>query len=405
MIECIGCNQACIGHYHAGVADRLRRQRPHRPGADARRRQRPRGPAPPGRVRRLLVIGAGPAGAAAAIEAARTGDDVTLVEREPELGGQLRLAGLAPAHIELWERYRRSTTARLRAAGVTLTLNTEADAALAAGYDAVVLAAGARPYLPTMPATVLPIVLAWDAIRAPEDVAGPVLVADWGGGWDGLDAAERVAGAGHDVTLACAGLVPGETLHQYQRNLYLGRLDEQSIAILHHHELALEGDAIQLRHVFSGATRPLPETATLVLAQGRAPADELWAELESHPSAVRAGDVLGPAHAGGGGARGHPRHRRTHRDGRRGRAGGLMAKRIGGHLVAESLAALGAEAAFGVPGIHALAIWEGAARRGRAGSISVYGTRTELPPASPPTATPAAAGTRRRCCSPPGPAR
>lgn len=48
--------------------------------------------------------------------------------------------------------------------------------------------------------------------------------------------------------------------------------------------------------------------------------------------------------------------------------------RIGGHVVAESLAALGAEVAFGVPGIHALAIWEGL----REGSIAVYGTRTEL---------------------------
>ena len=48
--------------------------------------------------------------------------------------------------------------------------------------------------------------------------------------------------------------------------------------------------------------------------------------------------------------------------------------RIGGHLVAESLSALGAEVAFGVPGIHALPIWEGL----RHGSIAVYGTRTEL---------------------------
>jgi acetolactate synthase-1/2/3 large subunit len=51
-----------------------------------------------------------------------------------------------------------------------------------------------------------------------------------------------------------------------------------------------------------------------------------------------------------------------------------MARRIGGHLVAESLAALGAEVAFGVPGVHALPIWEGL----RGGSLSVYGTRTEL---------------------------
>jgi 2,4-dienoyl-CoA reductase-like NADH-dependent reductase (Old Yellow Enzyme family) len=294
VIECIGCNQACIGHYHAGApigcAVNARTGRERTLGAGTRHAVSDR----TGAARRLLVIGAGPAGAAAAIEAARAGDEVTLVEREPELGGQLRLAGLAPAHVELWERYRRSTTARLRAAGVTLRLDTEADAAFAAGFDAVVLATGARPYLPAMPVTSLGIVPAWDAIRAPEDVTGPVLVADWGGGWDGLDAAERVAGAGHAVTLACAGLVPGETLHQYQRNLYLGRLDEQGIVMLHHHELALEGDAIELRHVFSGATRPLPEIATLVLAQGRVPADDLWEALESHPSAVRAGDVLGP---------------------------------------------------------------------------------------------------------------
>ncbi|HEX3979067.1 MAG TPA: FAD-dependent oxidoreductase [Solirubrobacteraceae bacterium] len=294
VIECIGCNQACIGHYHAGVpigcAVNARTGRELTLGATNHHTI----PHASGRARRLLVIGAGPAGAAAAIEAARAGDKVTLVEREAEIGGQLRLAGLAPAHTELWERYLRSTTARLRAAEVTLRLDTEADAELAGGYDAVVLATGARPYLPTVPATDLEIVPAWDAIRSPQDVAGPVLVADWGGGWDGLDAAERLAGAGREVTLACAGVVPGETLHQYQRNLYLGRLDEQHITILHHSELALDTDALALRHVFSGARRPLPDTATLVLAQGRAPADELWAALESHPSAARVGDVLGP---------------------------------------------------------------------------------------------------------------
>ncbi len=288
VIECIGCNQACIGHYHAGV--------PIGCAVNARTgRERAWGAAVPGRAaRRVLVLGAGPAGAAAAIEAAQAGDDVTLVERESQIGGQLRLAGLAPAHVEVWERYLRSTRARLHAAGVALQLDTQADAELAAGYDAVVLATGARPYLPTVPATDLPIVPAWDAIRDPEAAAGPVLVADWGGGWDGLDAAERLAGAGRKVTLACAGLVPGETLHQYQRNLYLSRLDERGIAILHHHELALDGAAPELRHVFSGARKALPDVATLVLAQGRVPADELWTQLESHPAATRVGDVLGP---------------------------------------------------------------------------------------------------------------
>ena len=48
--------------------------------------------------------------------------------------------------------------------------------------------------------------------------------------------------------------------------------------------------------------------------------------------------------------------------------------RIGGHVVAESLEALGAEVAFGLPGIHALAIWEGL----RTSDIRYVGMRTEL---------------------------
>jgi NADPH-dependent 2,4-dienoyl-CoA reductase/sulfur reductase-like enzyme len=299
VIDCVGCNQSCIGHYHAGVpigcAVNARTGRERRLGARA---PSPAGldtgaPTPAGR--RVLVIGAGPAGAAAALEAAAAGERVTLVERGPDVGGQLRLAGLAPAHTELWERYRRSTLRRLHAAGVDLQLEVDGADVLSDDFDLVVLATGARPYVPPQALRPGGVVQAWDAIRDPESVAGPALVADWGGGWDGLDAAERLRMAGRDVHLACAATVPGETLHQYQRNLYLRRLDDAGVRILHHHELALDGDRTALRHVFSERVTPLPdETATLVLAQGRVPEDDLWRQLESDPRAVRAGDVLGP---------------------------------------------------------------------------------------------------------------
>jgi hypothetical protein len=48
-----------------------------------------------------------------------------------------------------------------------------------------------------------------------------------------------------------------------------------------------------LRHVFSGRLEPLGDVATLVLAQGRAPRDELWGGLEGRPGVVRVGDALG----------------------------------------------------------------------------------------------------------------
>jgi 2,4-dienoyl-CoA reductase-like NADH-dependent reductase (Old Yellow Enzyme family) len=289
VITCVGCNQACIGHYHAGV--------PIGCAVNPRtgRELRILSAKPRTRGRRVLVIGAGPAGAAAALEAATAADAVTLVEREPELGGQLRLAGHAPAHRELWDLYRRSTVHRLQAAGVAVEHRGDADAGLAADFDVVVLATGARPYEPPLPQDPRFLVRqAWEAIQDPDQVRGPALIADWGGGWDGLDAAERLALAGVEITLACAAPMPGETLHQYQRNLYLARLDELGVTILHHMSLSSNPGKLALAHVFSQRPQALPAIATLVLAQGRVPVDELWSELEGHPGAIRAGDVLGP---------------------------------------------------------------------------------------------------------------
>jgi NADPH-dependent 2,4-dienoyl-CoA reductase/sulfur reductase-like enzyme len=220
---------------------------------------------------------------------------VTLAERAQEIGGQLRLGGDAPAHRETWERYLRSTRRRLEASGVELQLGREIGAGDLDGYDRVVLATGARPYAPalTVPDRVR-VVQAWEAIADPSAISGPVLVADWGGEWAGLDAAELLAEAGAEVTLACAGTHPGETLHQYQRNLYLARLDVLGVPILHHTELVDEDGEAVLRHVFSLRTQPLPQVATLVLALGRVPADDLWSVLEGRPGAARAGDVLSP---------------------------------------------------------------------------------------------------------------
>jgi 2,4-dienoyl-CoA reductase-like NADH-dependent reductase (Old Yellow Enzyme family) len=288
---CIGCNQACIGHYHAGlpiacvVNPRTGRER-HLPPVAARS------------GRRVLVIGAGPGGIAAAVEGARARDRVTLVDATSQIGGQLALAGKAPAHAEMWARFRASAERDLQRAGVELRLGTPADPGAAGNYDRVILATGAEPYVPPMPDVHgMRIVQAWDAIGRPQTIEGTALVADWGGEWAGLDAAEVLVANGVTVTLACAATMPGETLHQYQRNAYLDRLDTAGVLIRHHSELVFDGDVAVLRNVFSGRSQPLGRFDTLVLAQGRRPRDELWTALEDHPDAVRVGDVLGPRSA------------------------------------------------------------------------------------------------------------
>lgn len=64
----------------------------------------------------------------------------------------------------------------------------------------------------------------------------------------------------------------------------------------------------------------------------------------------------------------------TARAGARSAAASHPSARTGGHLVAESLGVLGAEAVFGVPGIHSLAVWEAL----RTSRLRAYGARTEL---------------------------
>ena len=92
---CIGCNQGCIGHYHAGIPIACT-VNPWT-GYEA---TLPR-PRPAAAAETVVVVGAGPAGCAAAAAAAACGHRVTVLERGREPGGQMRLALGAPGHEEI----------------------------------------------------------------------------------------------------------------------------------------------------------------------------------------------------------------------------------------------------------------------------------------------------------------
>ena len=275
-ILCTGCNQGCIGHYHLGLPISCL-QNP-RTGREAHVAE-----PEPQTGSRVLVIGGGPAGMAAAVAAATAGAAVTLVEASSSLGGQFALAGRCPGHRETAARYQADWSRRLAAAGVAIRLETPlaADSPLAAEADRVIVATGARAHRPALSAQPgVAVVDAWDAIGAPERVTGPVLVADWGGGWTGLDAAETLAESGARVWLAVAAPLVGETVHQYQRVFYLARLERLGVTILHHRELIAADEGLVLRSLWTHATEPFPAgVRTLVTALGREPADELVREL------------------------------------------------------------------------------------------------------------------------------
>jgi pyruvate/2-oxoglutarate dehydrogenase complex dihydrolipoamide dehydrogenase (E3) component len=236
------------------------------------------------------VVGGGPAGIAAAVEAGLAGHEVVLVERRARLGGQIALAGASPGNAELARSFLDNARRQLADARVDVRLG-------AAGLDglepdAVVVATGARPYHdPRLELHGLEVVHAWDVLSG-HVPSGRVVVADWGGDPGGLDAAELIAVAGGQVVLAVASVAIGEGIHQYRRNLYLQRLYRSGVAVAHHLELARAADrTATFRNVFAPELEMTFAADALVLALGRVPE-----EMPTMPGVrvERAGDCLSP---------------------------------------------------------------------------------------------------------------
>ena len=154
----------------------------------------------PERVRKVAVIGGGPAGMEAAVVAAKRGHDVTLYERSDRLGGQLIHADYSPFKWPLRD-FKDYLVRRVHAAGVRLLLNTEATPELLReqGYDAVLLASGAEQVLPDIPGADAPEV--WkplDVYGREAELGRRVVVI--GGSETGMETALYLAHAGHEVT-------------------------------------------------------------------------------------------------------------------------------------------------------------------------------------------------------------
>lgn len=187
---CIACNQACLDHvFEQKVASCLVNPRA---GHETELRIEPA--ATP---RRIAVVGAGPAGLAAATTAAERGHDVTLFDSAPEIGGQFNMAKRIPGKEEFHEtlRYFRR---RIELTGVTLRLETRVSADDLAGYyDEVILATGVTPRDPGIEGQDHPSVLSYiDVLLHRKPVGERVAVV--GAGGIGFDVSEFLVHGDHD---------------------------------------------------------------------------------------------------------------------------------------------------------------------------------------------------------------
>ena len=186
---CIGCNQACLDHIFSGKMTSCLVN----PRACF---ETELNLVPTTNVKKLAVIGAGPAGLAFATSAAERGHEVTLFDAADEVGGQFNVAKQVPGKEEFYETIRYFSR-RIQQTGVNLQLNTKVDVAQLndGDYDEVVLATGISPRVPPIPGIESDKVLGYlDVLTAKKPVGKKVAVI--GAGGIGFDVSEYLSHEG-----------------------------------------------------------------------------------------------------------------------------------------------------------------------------------------------------------------
>ncbi len=151
--------------------------------------------------RKLLVIGGGPGGMAAAKYAAQVGHSVELWEKADRLGGNMNAAGGPDFKFDV-RRFSMNLQKQLYKSGAVVRLSKEADADSVKEYapDAVIVAAGAKPIKPSIPGIDSSKVIdALDLLSNRLPTGEKVYVL--GGGEVGCEAAAYLDSLGKDVTI------------------------------------------------------------------------------------------------------------------------------------------------------------------------------------------------------------
>lgn len=236
--------------------------------------------------RKVVVIGAGPAGLEAARVAALRGHEVVVFEAQSEPGGQIRLTAQNPRRREMigiidWRM------AQCAARDVAFHFNTwaQAEDVTALSPDVVIVATGGLPNLELFEtgAEAAHVVSAWDLISGDVKPAERVLIYDESGDHPGLMAAEVAALAGSKVEVMTPDRVFAPDIMAMNLVPYMRALQDKDVTFTVTRRLlgvARQGNVLTatIGTDYSNHTSE-PQYDQVVVNYGTLPLDELYHAL------------------------------------------------------------------------------------------------------------------------------
>ena len=294
--HCIACNQGCIGRMGIGYTIGCIQN----PAAGNEAELGTGTLTPCDTPKKVVVVGAGPAGLEAARTLALRRHQVTVFERQEEVGGQNLIAAKAAGRQEI-QGITRWLVSQVNKLPIQWHLATEAtpELVLAEAPNAVIVATGSRPKDNPFPGSyAAPQVVNTQQILNGEVEAGErVLFIDMNGHHQGTGTAEWLADRGKKVHVLTPALFQGSALGPLQ-DLFLTRqrLAEKGVTCTPDIAvLEINGTTVKGLNVYSNEMFEFEGYDTVVLAAGNVAEDSLYFQLKDRIEVLyRIGDCVAP---------------------------------------------------------------------------------------------------------------
>lgn len=246
------------------------------------------------RKAKILIVGAGPAGCAAAVFAARCGHSVEIVEKDAKIGGAL-LAASAPVFKSEMRRLIRYYETQLRKSeNITLKLNNYADKAyiLSSEADYIIFANGGKEVtLNNQLFGNLTKALACDVLSGKICPEGPVVII--GGGYAGCETAVFLAEKKLEVSLIEQYTILNSQASRQTESMMRKMIADSTITIYEDGQFVSANNDKALLMQKDGSSKEI-NCGSIVLALGSKPDNTLYSELVGHRPCTIIGDAKHP---------------------------------------------------------------------------------------------------------------